>query len=135
MWVENFQRIAAKRKTCLAITYFFLFYFGVMLFPINEVKYLPLLLGIPLGYFYVGLLFAGLYDGKPLLVFLTTFLLNVIGLSARVSLEWGEHTLMSDLTLLNISLYVMSIPAYVVVMYIILERVKRRAYEEVVRPY
>lgn len=129
MDVKNFERIATKRKTFTTISYFTLVFLGIMLFPLNTSGYSPLFLSSLVGYFYIGMIFSGLYGGRAARVFTIAFLLNGIGLCGRILLEWGEYSLMRDLTTFNVGLYLISIPSFIVILYLFVERVKKRAYE------
>lgn len=82
-----FLKIEKKRKPVIVITYIYIIFIGCFLFPISISKDSAYLFLMLISYFYIGIIFYGLYKKRPLFVFITTFLLNSMGLLSRVLLE------------------------------------------------
>ncbi|MGP4071071.1 hypothetical protein ACTWQB_00780 [Piscibacillus sp. B03] len=120
------DQIADKRNMFLVINYALLILYGGLTFPVtslNDFLYIALIIFI---YVLSSVIFYGLYSETSLVtIFFTIFLLNVLGLSWRVLLEWGEHSLMANLTILNISIHLISIPLFVALGFYIIQQKNR----------
>lgn len=65
----------------------------------------------------IAAIFYGLEAKKYLKVFVIVFTCNGIGLLCRIWLEWGESSLMTDLTTLNIIIFILVTPVLTTVFY------------------
>lgn len=111
--IKVFQAINHYRKVFFLILSVFTIFIGCFGFTleINEDSIMFLI-----GYFYIALIYYGIFSNKLWLIFSLTFLLQVIGLICHIMLEWGEVTLMNSLTLTNIGMYISVIPIIVTLM-------------------
>lgn len=121
-----FKVIANKRKLFFIINFFSVVLFGGLTFPINSLNDFMFSVSMLIVYFYLGFIFCGLYDKKPLVVFFSTFILNLLGLTWRVLLEWGEHALTRDLTVLNVGIHLIFIPLYITLIYLTVQQLKNK---------
>lgn len=115
-----FLKIEKKRKPVIVITYIYIIFIGCFLFPISISKDSAYLFLMLISYFYIGIIFYGLYKKRPLFVFITTFLLNSMGLLSRVLLEWEEYSITRDLTQFNVGVYLTIIPLFITFIYCII---------------
>jgi len=81
---------------------------------------LMLLLRIQMIYvcYLVGGFIRKLYPNRKSHVVITFFVMNLIGFSFRLWIEWGESSLMRDLTIRNIAIHLILIPLVIVVAYL-----------------
>ena len=105
--------------------YLFVIFMGCFLFPIQITRDSTSLFAMLTTYFYVGLIFYGLFHKKPFRVFLTSFVLNTLGLLGRILLEWGEYSLTRSLTPLNITIYLLTIPILITLVYIMIPIIRK----------
>lgn len=61
---------------------------------------------------------------KKFQIFLIFFTISLVGLLVRVWIEWGEATLVENLTIANIFVHLMFIPAVVLISYIVTKNKK-----------
>ena len=124
-----YKLIHKKRKQVTVIIYIYITFISCFVFPIlptNIQPYPDLLvlliwlvrLQVIAGYFYVAHVFYGLYKDRFLFVFCSTFIFNSIGLLCRILLEWGESSMVRDLTPLNIVIHLFLIPIFITIVYI-----------------
>lgn len=66
----------------------------------------------------LGKLSNKLYPDKPLFIFNIFFSVNAIGLLLRVYIEWGESSLMNDLTPRNIGIHLILVPVIILISYL-----------------
>ena len=122
MNTTDFEMINRNRKKVFTFTFGWMVLIGGLLFPIRLTQYIPLSIAMLVVYFYIGLILFGLYEKRPLVMILCTFIFNSIGLLWRIFLEWGEYSMIRDLTILNVTIYLISIPLYIMVVYLVLKR-------------
>lgn len=120
----NFEEITRKRKRFIIWNFLFILIIGGLMFPLSFTKDFSLLIITLVGYFFVGFIFVGLYEKRPFVVFSFTFLLNVIALSWRVFLEWGEVSMVKHLTFMNVGIFLTFIPLYVTIVFLVLQQIK-----------
>ena len=123
--IRNLELIARKRKSFILFNYFWLVSLGGLIFPISF-SYPIYLLVLIVGYFFIGFIFLGLYEKRTFVVFLSAFVLNGIGLSWRVFLEWGEFSMTRDLTVTNVGVHLTAIPIYILLVYLVLQKLSSK---------
>lgn len=120
----DFERINRNRnrKKIFTFTLIWMVLLGGLLFPIKFVQFIPLYVGMLVVYFYIAYMLFGLYEKRPLLMIFYAFIFNSIGLLWRVLLEWGEYSMIRDLTMLNVMIFLISIPLYITLVYLVIQR-------------
>lgn len=118
----DFERINRNRKKIFTFTLIWMVLLGGLLFPIKFVQFIPIYIGMLVVYFYIAYMLFGLYEKRPLVMIFYAFIFNSIGLLWRVLLEWGEYSMIRDLTILNVMIYLISIPLYITLVYLVLQR-------------
>lgn len=81
---------------------------------------LMILLRVQLIYisYSVGKLFSKLYTGRTVFMFILFFSVNAIGVLVRIWIEWGESSLMNDLTAMSIGIHLILVPTVIVRSYL-----------------
>lgn len=108
-----YQKIRKHEKPSKIIVYGYVIFFGCFIFPLSITRDFSFLFLQLMGYFYLAVCFFGLESEDTLKVFRNVFVLNIIGLLFRVLLEWGEHSMMKALTVLNIGIFIIFIPSLI----------------------
>ena len=120
---KSFEHVSRNRRISLAIVYGFIAFMSCFVYPIvptNLYPYerLPLHLILLLGFvrlqmlyacFYISKLLSIIFQPRKRYVFSTIFISNTIGLLIRIALEWGESTMMKELTPLNIIIHLFQV--------------------------
>ncbi len=76
--------------------------------------------------FYVSSIYVGLYRQKNWMkVFISVILLHGAGLLWRVALEWGEFGISKYLILPIVTGYILSVPIFITVLYLMINRNQR----------
>ncbi|MFJ5770143.1 hypothetical protein [Psychrobacillus sp. NPDC093180] len=122
----DFEWITRNRKKVFTFTFGWMVLFGGLFFPIGLTQYIPLSIAMLVVYFYIGYILFGLFEKRPIVMILFAFIFNSIGLINRILLEWGEYNMIRDLTIFNVTIYLMSIPLYITVVYLVLKRLNGR---------
>ncbi|WNB90951.1 hypothetical protein [Bacillus sp. NEB1478] len=125
MSTATVEMIKSKRKMVLLFNYIWMVLLGGVLFPIGFQDDLLFSISMLAPYFYMGYIFSVLYEKKIFVVFLSAFLLNGIGLFWRVLLEWGEDSMIRDLTAWNAGIFLISIPLFITIVSYFLQSVSR----------
>lgn len=123
-----YELIHKRRKRVTVIIYIYIIFISCFVFPIlptNTQPYPDLLvlliwlvrLQVIAGDFYAAHVFYGLYKDRSLFVFFSIFIFNSIGLLCRILLEWGESSMVRDLTPLNIVIHLFLIPIFITIVY------------------
>ncbi len=71
--------------------------------------------------FFVSSIYIGLYQ-QWMKVFISVLLIHSAGLLGRVALEWGEFGISKYLTLLIVTSYIISVPIFITVLYIMIKK-------------
>lgn len=117
----DLEMINRNRKKIFTFT-FGMVLIGGLFFPIRLTQYIPLSIGMLVFYFFVAYMLFGLYERRPLVMIFSVFIFNSIGLLWCVILEWGEDSMIRDLTIFNVAVHLISIPLYITGIYLVLRR-------------
>lgn len=126
MKTTKIELISSNRKQIIIFNCLWIVLIGGIMFPINLVSDFLLMIPILVFYFFVAYLFFVLFEKRSLVLFPLTFILNLIGLSCRFLLEWGEYPITSDFTILNVSIHLISFPLYITIINLLFYRSKTR---------
>lgn len=92
-----------NKRIVLVIVIFFLIFESIFLFPLRyELSLLNA--GIVYCYFILGIALCATTRRKSIVILLVIGFTNMIGLGLRIWLEWGEYSLIRDLTYKNVLL-------------------------------
>ena len=92
-----------NKRIVLAIVIFFLIFEAIFLFPLKyELSFLNA--GIIYCFFILGVTLCATTRRKSLVILLGIGFTNMIGLGLRILLEWGEYSMIRDLTYKNVLL-------------------------------
>ncbi|SFP96536.1 hypothetical protein SAMN05421670_0459 [Psychrobacillus psychrotolerans] len=124
---EVYEQIQKNKTHFLLFNSVVLFAFGAAFFPLV----IPMTEGFSLYFFsiyiivcfYVSSIYIGLYQ-KWIKVFISVLLINSAGLIGRVALEWGEYGISTYLTFPIVSSYILSVPFFVTVLYVMIKKVQ-----------
>ena len=92
-----------NRRIVLSIPILFLIFQAIFIFPL-EYEFSLSTAVIIYSYFILGLAFSAITTRKPIAILLGIVFTNMIGLVLRVWLEWGEYSMIRDLTYKNVLL-------------------------------
>lgn len=126
----DFEMINKNRKMIFLFIFIELVIVGGCFFSIRITTYFPSsiigLFVLLAGNFFVAWMFFGLYSKRPIRVIFYSFLFNALALCWRVLLEWGEYSMTRDLTVFNVTVFLLFIPLYITVVYLIIRRLYNR---------
>lgn len=102
---------------------------GCFLFPLNiKIKTMGnsflFLFVFAFAYIMIALVFTGLLRAKPIKVFLLTLFFTAIGMGFRYVLEFGEVSNTVNFTGINIMVFLITIPLFVILAYLIISKLK-----------
>lgn len=96
---EMFVKIQSKsRKKIFALVIFFMTFEAIFIFPL---KYELSILNAVMIYCYLmlGFVLCAVTRRHPVIIFLGIVFSNMVGHGLRIWLEWGEYSMIRDLTL------------------------------------
>jgi len=73
--------------------------------------------------FFVSSIYIGLYQ-QWMKVFISVLLIHSTGLLGRVALEWGEFGISKYLTLPIVTSYIISVPIFITVLYVMIKKIQ-----------
>jgi hypothetical protein len=79
---------------------------------------------IVIGYSMIALILTGLLKEKPIKVFFLTLFFTAIGLGCRYALEFGEVSNMVNFTGINVLIFLITIPLFVMLVYLIIPKIE-----------
>ena len=104
---EIFEKIELMsknhRRIVLAIVIFFMIFEAIFIFPLRY-ELSILIVCIIYCYFLLGLALCATTRRKSIVILLVIIFTNMIGLGLRIWLEWGEYSMIRDLTYKNVLL-------------------------------
>lgn len=126
------ERLIKNRKKVIVSIYLFIIFMSCFLFPIIPTNFdvylsFPLHLNIMIVAvrlqmicicMEIGKVLRFMYPNKIIDIFLKSIGLNCIGFTIRLVMEWGESTLVQELTFLNIFMHLFIIPAVILLAYV-----------------
>jgi hypothetical protein len=119
--MNQFKELAIKRPTLAkALIYGFTIFNGIWMFPLRlTTDFSEIFMYVATLYVYwiLGSLLLGLHPEKADRSIVTVFGCHSLGLLFRVILEWGEATMVRDLTTMNVSVYLLAVPLVVAISY------------------
>ena len=125
---DNFTR---KKKITIFFTYVLIAFIGCFAFPIIPTQLTPyynypipvimFIIFIRLWIYFMcaniaKILRNSIYNRK-VFIFTTVFSVNLIGFLIRVFIEFGEATMLQELTMMNITIHVLLIPIIILITY------------------
>jgi hypothetical protein len=66
----------------------------------------------------IGKILSIIQPNRKLYLFLMMFGVNFIGFLLRIGLEWGESTIMKELTIMNVAIHLYLLPMVILIVYI-----------------
>lgn len=119
--MNQFKELAIKRpKLAKGLIYGFTIFNGIWMFPLRlSTDFSEIFMYVATLYVYwiMGSLLLGLHPEKVDRSIVTVFGCHSLGLLIRVILEWGEATMVLDLTTMNVSVYLLAVPLVVAISY------------------
>ena len=119
--MNQFTQLATKRPNLArALVFGYTLWNGIWLFPLRlSAEFSELLLYAITIYVYwmLGALLLGLYPDKADRGIVLVFGCHGLGLLLRVVLEWGEASMIRDLTTFNVAVYLLAVPLLVYLSY------------------
>ena len=116
--------IEDNRKAFMFSNYIFLVLYGGITFPTIYSSDLIFISTMIVSYVYLSVIFCGLFDRNPVVVFSLAFLFNLVGLSLRVILEWGEYSMTRSLNILTVGFHLIIVPLFILLIYLIWPKIK-----------
>lgn len=125
-----YDSINKKKKTFWIITLVYIVFYGCFMFPLlnvmtkmKTIDYSFLFL-IVVGYIMIALILNGLLKAMPIKVFLLTLFFTAIGMGCRYALELGEVSNTVNFTYFNTSIFLITIPLFVMLAYLIISKIE-----------
>ncbi|WP_066718040.1 hypothetical protein [Clostridium sp. Marseille-P299] len=114
-----------KRRIVLNIVIFFLIFEAIVIFPLKY-EFSIMNASIIYCYFILGFALCATTRRKSIVILLGITFTNVIGLGLRILLEWGEYSMIRDLTYKNVLLTYFPIIAITFISYLYTKNVIQR---------
>jgi len=124
---EFYEQIKNNKKQFIFFNSAMLLMFGGGFFPLVIPLTQVFSLHFFILYIIMSLLVSSIYIGlyqQWMKVFITVLLIHSAGLLWRVALEWGEDGISNLLTFPIVTSYILSVPIFITVLYVIIKKVK-----------
>ena len=119
--MKQFTELVIKRpKLAKGLIYGYTIFNGIWMFPLRlSTDFSEIFLyGVTIYvYWIMGAMLLGLHPEKVDRSIVTVFACHGLGLLLRVILEWGEASMVRDLTTMNVSVYLLAVPLIVAISY------------------
>ena len=119
--MNQFTELARQRpKLAKRVLYGFTIFNGIWMFPLHLPRTLldvVLYAATLYVYWIMGALLLGLHPEKVDRSIVAIFACHGLGLILRIILEWGEATMVRDLTSMNVAVYLLAVPLIVIISY------------------
>ena len=120
-----YDSINRKKNYFWVTTLIYIVFNGCFLFPLNiNTKTIgnSFLFIFVYAYIMIALVLTGLMRAKPIKVFLLTLFFTAIGMGLRYVLEFGEVSNTVNFTGINILVFLITIPLFVMLAYLIISK-------------
>ena len=127
MMEKFYEMIDKNRKKIWFITLGYIFFNGWFLFPLRimtkaktiDYQHLSTIVCV---YIIIALFFVGLMRAKPIIVYLLTLFLTAMAMGCRYLVEFGETSTIANFTGINILVFLITIPLFVMLAYLIIPK-------------